>query len=577
MDILLYSNSPFQFSGYATVAQNLLRRVNDYEGHNMDILCCSGLESSEVITVAESYSIFSKSPQGGKMAINDVQPLYNRFDYDAILSVMDWWILGEQGQMNIPRIHYTPIDHRDLSPLWRQSLAGAMKVVPYTEFGKEVMENGGVDNITESIPHGVDTDIFDKRDKGPGYLGYEEDSFVFGIFKANQGTRLHMVEMLQAFKLFKERNDADDAKLYLHTMLDGEGFNIVYWLKKLGLHRGNEVRYVDQQNYRFGTIDHNLLADAYSACDIILNTVKGEGWGLPITEGGACGVPAIGTDFSAMPELIGEDEERGWLVPVDRYEPTQKHALRSYPEVENIAKKMEEAYHNRDEVEEKGEKMYEWTHDNLDWDDVVDDYWVPMFDEIDEQEEESTGLGPISVIQRENSIDTNEFSVFTQHLQDAPGKNILELGCGSGILAKYLEERGYNVTAVDVSEYAIERAKGRDIEETYQLDIEEDLLTYFAEGQFDAIISQHVIEHVDDVKILQDSLDLLREDGLVINVVPTRAHFQVKGDLDPSHERYYSIDDVVRLREELTDVAVSSHPEGRLDMAIILKEDGDSE
>lgn len=568
MDILMFSNSPFQHSGYATVAENILKRVNQKSDHVMDVLCCSGIENSQVIQTDDDYAVIGKSAQGGDMGFNDIEPTFDRFKYDILFTVMDWWVFQDKGsQLNIPKVHYCPIDHKELSPMWKNSLQGAMKVVPYTYFGQKVLEDGGVDNIAQPIPHGIDTDVFDKKDAGPEYLGFDEDDFVFGMFKANQGTRLHLVEMLDAFKRFKEENEADDAKLYLHTMLKGaNGHDMNYWLDKFDLN--DCTRFVNQTNYRMGSITPEALSKAYSSCDVLLNAVKGEGWGLPITEAGACGIPSIATDFSSMPELIGEDEERGWLVPVDRYEPTVgKHAYRSYPEVDAIKDKIAEAYHNPDMVEEKGEKIYEWVQ-QLDWDTIVDDFWIPLFDAIEEQEEESKGAGPISTIKRERNIDQNEFPVITKHLNDAPGKKVLELGCGSGILAKHLQERGYQVTGVDISEYAIDRAQQRGIEKVYQMDINEDLSKFFTEGQFDAVVSQHVLEHVDDVKVLKDALKLVKGGGIITNIVPTTNHLMVREELDPEHLRYYNMDDVTRLRKELDDAVVTSHPGGQLDMHI---------
>ena len=41
----------------------------------------------------------------------------------------------------------------------------------------------------------------------------------------------------------------------------------------------------------------------------------------------------------------------------------------------------------------------------------------------------------------------------------APGTSLLDIGCGSGELAAWLAERGFNVLGVDFSESAIEKAR----------------------------------------------------------------------------------------------------------------------
>ena len=52
------------------------------------------------------------------------------------------------------------------------------------------------------------------------------------------------------------------------------------------------------------------MADVYSSLDVLLNPAMGEGFGLPVLEAQACGVPAIVTDFTAMSEVCGA----GWKV-----------------------------------------------------------------------------------------------------------------------------------------------------------------------------------------------------------------------------------------------------------------------
>jgi glycosyltransferase involved in cell wall biosynthesis len=53
----------------------------------------------------------------------------------------------------------------------------------------------------------------------------------------------------------------------------------------------------------------------YNASDIYVST-SSEGFGLTVAEAIACGVPAVGLDYSAVPEVIGP---AGVKVPVSGY------------------------------------------------------------------------------------------------------------------------------------------------------------------------------------------------------------------------------------------------------------------
>lgn len=67
-------------------------------------------------------------------------------------------------------------------------------------------------------------------------------------------------------------------------------------------------------------------------------------------------------------------------------------------------------------------------------------------------------------------------------LQLAKGK-ILDVGCGAGSHALYLKEKGLDVTAIDISEKAIEACKLRGIKNTKACDV-----LGFSEEKFDTIL-----------------------------------------------------------------------------------------
>ncbi len=78
-------------------------------------------------------------------------------------------------------------------------------------------------------------------------------------------------------------------------------------------------------------------------------------------------------------------------------------------------------------------------------------------------------------------------------LQLHTGEHVLDIGCGSGVLARRLSELGGRVTAVDFSEGLIQRAQARGTKGAYPIDYrvvdatDEQALRALGEGQFDAI------------------------------------------------------------------------------------------
>lgn len=93
---------------------------------------------------------------------------------------------------------------------------------------------------------------------------------------------------------------------------------------------------------------------------------------------------------------------------------------------------------------------------------------------------------------------------------------VLEIGGGNGWQAKRLSEMGYMVLAIDVEDprYARERVF--------------DVRTYdgrsipFPDGEFDIILSSHVMEHIPHVEPFQQEIRrVCREGGTIVHIMPS--------------------------------------------------------
>jgi ubiquinone/menaquinone biosynthesis C-methylase UbiE len=111
------------------------------------------------------------------------------------------------------------------------------------------------------------------------------------------------------------------------------------------------------------------------------------------------------------------------------------------------------------------------------------------------------------------------------------GKDVLEVGCGSGIAAQMLAEAGANLTAVDLTPWAVATTRRR--LDAFGLDGNvreadgEDLP--FADASFDLVFSWGVIHHSSDMdRALRELVRVLRPGGeLVLMVYNRRSLFYV--------------------------------------------------
>ncbi|WP_433658365.1 class I SAM-dependent methyltransferase [Nocardia sp. CA-128927] len=84
--------------------------------------------------------------------------------------------------------------------------------------------------------------------------------------------------------------------------------------------------------------------------------------------------------------------------------------------------------------------------------------------------------------------------LLVREMDSAPAGSALDLGCAEGADAIWLAERGWRVTAVDVSETALGRARARAAEQGItDIDWQQhDLANSFPTGQFDLVTAQYL-------------------------------------------------------------------------------------
>lgn len=117
-------------------------------------------------------------------------------------------------------------------------------------------------------------------------------------------------------------------------------------------------------------------------------------------------------------------------------------------------------------------------------------------------------------------IKVNPIGVYG-HLEPAPGKTILDIGCGTGVLLHALAEMvapDGQVVGIDSSDLMIQEAKKRAVGAKGNLEFEvmdaRDL--QFADDTFDVVTSTIVFEHVPDVdKAIAEAFRVTAKGGIV--------------------------------------------------------------
>jgi SAM-dependent methyltransferase len=109
----------------------------------------------------------------------------------------------------------------------------------------------------------------------------------------------------------------------------------------------------------------------------------------------------------------------------------------------------------------------------------------------------------------------------------APPADVLDFGCGTGNLARYLSAEGYRLSACDIAENMIVRARLADRSNAVDWRaLPPDWRTLpFSSAVFDAVVASSVFEYVSDVGIaFAECSRTLKPNGVLVLTVPDPNH-----------------------------------------------------
>ncbi len=171
-------------------------------------------------------------------------------------------------------------------------------------------------------------------------------------------------------------------------------------------------------------------------------------------------------------------------------------------------------------------------------------------------------------VERGRWLRPSEDSIYlAKKWQEEGAHSILDLGCGLGRHALYFAQKGFNVTAVDLSADAVdfnEKLK-KEYEVEYLCKKADMMELPFANNAFDRVFSYHVISHQDTVgvqHILDEIARVLKPGGKVFLTLCSKEHYAF------SEENFPRVDENTVLKTEGAEVDV---PHFFADKAILKK------
>lgn len=214
---------------------------------------------------------------------------------------------------------YAPIDGDTIGGRLPKEIGdvfrGFDRVLAYTAYGASVISKTmGHPNedmtppFIEHLPHGIDTSVFYSRDREEAratlfsrVTGLGDNPILDGVFMvgivATSTARKDWGLAFETCAELKARGVPVGIWVHSNTM---QGFwNIPMLAREFGL---DDVTIAS--NHHLSDVD---MAWAYSACDVTLGIGSGEGFGIPLAESLACGVPVIHGDYAGGADFVPKD------------------------------------------------------------------------------------------------------------------------------------------------------------------------------------------------------------------------------------------------------------------------------
>lgn len=371
MRILWSSNAMWTTSGYGQQTHELLPLIRD-AGYPL-----------------AASNFFGQ--QGGKFYLDGIlqYPVINHvygsdglvlhgkdFAADVVFTLQDTWVLNPQDLSQVKYwIPWTPIDHDPVSPPVLANLRLAYRVIAMSRFGQKQLQNHGINSTY--IPHTIDTDIFTPMTtpERKQQAGLPADCYLVGMVAANKDNppRKSFQEVIDAFKLFVEKEPK--ALLYIHSNPEFPGgFNFKQYADFVGV--GDRVMFPDPYQMTFNT-DKQAMAKIYNTFDVLAAPSISEGFGIPIIEAQACGVPVITNGFTAMAELV-KHKETGYVTKVESKYFSPQGAYMGRPSVQDIYEGLLEVRRtDRGKMKKAARKHIV---DNYDTKKVFKEIWIPFLE-----------------------------------------------------------------------------------------------------------------------------------------------------------------------------------------------------
>lgn len=206
-----------------------------------------------------------------------------------------------------PILGWFPVDGESTPNTWQSILEVCTKLLSLTNYGKRELESkdGAKGKKVITVNLGVDNKVFQPATYQQKRIYRQDfgvpDNAVVYLTVANNFWRKGVYLAVEAFGRLVNQYSLDDVFLYLYTNMDKPLYNLINGKPAIK----NKISYPTGYNPFYNFKEDIELVKYYQLADIFFLPTMAEGFGMPLLEAQACGLPCIASNNSAIPEVVG--------------------------------------------------------------------------------------------------------------------------------------------------------------------------------------------------------------------------------------------------------------------------------
>ena len=387
-------------TGYSMVSQNIIDRLHDIgrdrgNPHYQMTVMALGLRVNPMNPqpIPRPYRVIPAFGDPNDIhcrntlrpVIEDVKPNIVCFTNDiwGMEHVNDTNVIPAKLRKTFKALSYLAIDADPVPPSWITRMHKFDHTVFFSKFAYNqiIHRDKSMQDKCSMIYHGINPYLYhplrrehiDRFKKNNGM----ENKFVVGMVARNQARKAHP-RLLLAWQKFAQGKE--DVMLLMHCCPQDQGWDLGDLVNRFGLNQ--KVRITMPHNNPAQGVPQDQMVMLYNAMDVHVLTTEGEGFGIPVLESMACGIPNITDDYAASAELVKE-AEGGLLTPaITRVFRGADHNFdRPSTDIDKLAEQFQWMYEHPEERRQMGRQARGYAQTmsydllNLQWDRLLQRVW----------------------------------------------------------------------------------------------------------------------------------------------------------------------------------------------------------